>query len=157
MLMTPQTLQTRLQIEIPISKAMAVEVLEVARDGVRVKAPLAPNINHQSTAFGGSVHSLAVLSCWSLVTVTLDEVGADVEYVVIQDSKIDYQVPVASDFTAQSSWIDAGDRDRFLRMLQKHGRARVELQSFVKSEHGEVCASLTGRFVAQVKNRSVGA
>ena len=52
--MTPQTLQRYLHERIPLARAMEVEVRALASDGVELGAPLAPNINHRDTVFGGS-------------------------------------------------------------------------------------------------------
>ncbi|MGD8828046.1 MAG: YiiD C-terminal domain-containing protein, partial [Gammaproteobacteria bacterium] len=52
---------------IPLIAHMGVEVCPVGEDGIRLRAPLAPNSNHIGTAFGGSLHGLATLACWGLV------------------------------------------------------------------------------------------
>ena len=54
---------------------MQVAVVSAAADAVTLSAPLAPNINHRSTAFGGSVSTLAILSAWSLVNLRLRAEG----------------------------------------------------------------------------------
>lgn len=142
-------LQGRLDHEIPISKAMGVEVVEAGRDRVVLLAPLGPNMNHKSTAFGGSVNAVAVLSCWALLSQTLQGTDLDVDYVVVQDSKIDYVRPISADFEAVSSWESEDSRERFFSFLERKGLARVTLISEVRSE-GQVCARFEGRFVAQI-------
>ncbi len=57
--MTPSELQTYLHTHIPLSKAMEVEVVQATPDIIELRAPLAPNINHRGTAFGGSISTLA--------------------------------------------------------------------------------------------------
>jgi len=52
---------------IPLSAAMGVRVRSATPRRVELEAPLAPNINHQSTVFGGSASALAMLSAWTLV------------------------------------------------------------------------------------------
>jgi thioesterase domain-containing protein len=56
---------------IPLSKAMAVSVLSIDENGVILSAPLLPNINHRSTAFGGSISAVTILSAWTFVHVRL--------------------------------------------------------------------------------------
>jgi thioesterase domain-containing protein len=63
--MSPATLQAYLHEHIPLTRALAVEVVEVGLQRVQLAAPLAPNRNHRQTAFGGSVASLAMLAGWS--------------------------------------------------------------------------------------------
>ncbi len=142
---TPSELTQQMHDQIPLSKAMQVRVEKSSTDSVLLSAPLAPNINHKKTAFGGSVHSAAVLSCWALVTETVRDLN--VEYVVIQDSSIDYVSPVTTDFMAESAWATAGEREKFIETLAKKGLARARLTAEVRTSSG-VCAKLTGRFAA---------
>ena len=64
---TPAQLQLYLHQHIPLSAAMQVRVLAATPDEVLLQAPLAPNINHRETVFGGSASALAILAAWSLV------------------------------------------------------------------------------------------
>lgn len=145
----PKEFQLRLHHEIPISSHMKIEVLEVREDRARVQAPLAPNINHKSTAFGGSVHAVAVASCWSLITGFVELQGLDANYIVIQDSEISYLNPISSDFSALAEWESESARTKFLTTLTKKGRARATLVSQVTSGEG-IGAQLKARFAAQL-------
>jgi thioesterase domain-containing protein len=51
-----------LHAHIPLSRAMAVEVQAATPVCVRLCAPLAPNINHRETVFGGSASAVAILA-----------------------------------------------------------------------------------------------
>lgn len=144
------SLQERLNHEIPIAQAMGVKVLETDREHVRLFAPLVQNMNHKSTAFGGSVNAVAVLSCWALLSQTLKGTALAVDYVVVQDSRIDYQLPISSDFEAVSEWQNLESRDKFFSILERKGLARITLVSEVRSQ-GKVCARFEGRFVAQTR------
>jgi thioesterase domain-containing protein len=143
----PVELTKQMHEQIPLSKAMQIRVEKSSQKSVVVVAPLLPNINHKKTAFGGSVHSAAVLACWALVTEAVKDL--DIDYVVIQDSKIDYVSPVTEDFTAESAWASLDDREKFLTTLEKRGAARAKLSAEVRTSKG-VCAKLEGRFAAGV-------
>jgi len=52
--MQPTELQTSLHERIPLSRAMGVTVPQAEPTGVVLSAPLAPNVNHSGTVFGGS-------------------------------------------------------------------------------------------------------
>jgi thioesterase domain-containing protein len=143
---------SRIHHEIPLAKAMRVEVMQASFDQVTVKAPLAPNINHKQTAFGGSVHSLGLLSCWALVTATsslMEAEGFAADYIVVQDSKIDYQKPIAKDFASSTRWPSEAEKEKFLTTLRRRGRARATLRSEITTDDG-ICATLEARFVAQI-------
>ena len=70
--MLPDQLERYLHEHIPLSKAMGVSVLSVGEEAVTLRAPLAPNINHRETVFGGSASALAILAAWSLLHTRLD-------------------------------------------------------------------------------------
>ena len=68
---TPERMQAidiehYLHAHIPLSLAMGVKVLSSSREAVRLSAPLAPNINHRATVFGGSASAVALLAAWAL-------------------------------------------------------------------------------------------
>ncbi len=129
---------------IPLYCAMEAAVERAGADSVALVAPLAPNTNHQSTAFGGSVASLATLACWGWLWVLLRDAGIDARLVVAR-SEIDYLKPVTTTLHAQ---CDAAATRAFLDGLARKGRARIELEAVVTDDAGVVCARFTGRFVA---------
>ena len=59
---TAPELASDLHAHIPLSAAMQVSVAAVDADGVTLQAPLAPNINHRDTVFGGSASAVAILA-----------------------------------------------------------------------------------------------
>ncbi len=86
----PAALQRYLYAQMPLSKAMGVRVLEANAALVRLSAPLAPNLNHRQTFFGGSAAALATLAAWALAhQKLLAEEGLDA-HLVIQRSSMEY-------------------------------------------------------------------
>ena len=79
---TPRDLEVYLHEHIPLSQAMQVSVVEASPDRVVLRAPLAPNINHRDTVFGGSSASLAMLASWLLLLVRLESEGLECRLVV---------------------------------------------------------------------------
>ena len=65
--MSPIELEQYLHEHIPLSKAMQVSVLAAEEAAVLLAAPLAPNINHRATVFGGSASAVAIFSAWLLL------------------------------------------------------------------------------------------
>jgi thioesterase domain-containing protein len=150
MMLSNEALETAIHADFPIARAMSLRVKEASISHVTLEAPLVANTNHESTAFGGSVYSLAVLSCWALVSQCLQEWEFDVDYVVVQDGHIDYTIPVAGDFEATSSWASEREAQKFRTMLAKKGVARASLTSTVRSQ-GRDCAMMEGRFAARIE------
>ncbi len=91
--MDTRELQQYLHEHIPLSKAMGVEVLAATPESAKLSAPLAPNINHRDTVFGGSAAALASLSAWSLLHIRLRQEGIG-SRIVIQKSALDYERPI---------------------------------------------------------------
>lgn len=133
---------------IPITEDMQMAVVELNDQSVILKAPLPANINHHQTAFGGSIYSLAVLSCWVLVHNTLKNLNHKLDYIVIQSGNMEYLNPITDEFFAKSNWNSS--LEDFLKTLEKKKRARLSLNSEVTCKQ-KVCAQFSGRFVVGLK------
>lgn len=114
---------------------------------LRLRAPLAANINDKGTVFGGSMASIATLAAWGLLTLRLGGEGIKAE-VYVADSQLKYLRPLVADLAAEA-WLDEGtDWDTFLRSYRERGRARAQLVARVTDPDGGVVAEFTGRFAA---------
>lgn len=142
-------LEKYLHRQIPLSAAMRVSVRSATADSVVLAAPLEPNINHKSTAFGGSVSALGILAAWSLLHLRLTDAGLACE-VVIQSSQMDYDRPISGAFTARSSLVDGSMWPGFLKMLTRKKLARIEVRSDLIYEE-TVVGRFSGKFVAFLK------
>ena len=145
--LTPQALQDYLHAHIPLSKAMAVEVKTASPAGVLLTAPLAPNINHRDTVFGGSASAVAILSAWALLHVSMLDANIKAR-LVIQKNSMSYDLPMPTDFSAEAAIAPSPEKwQRFLATLQKHKRARISIQSVLNCE-GQKVGEFEGDFVA---------
>jgi thioesterase domain-containing protein len=144
--MTAAELQAYLHGHIPLSAAMQVVVDEAGPGRVRLRAPLAPNINHRETVFGGSASAVAILAAWSLLHLRLRADGL-ASRLVIQRNTMDYALPILGEFTATSALAVPDAWPRFLRTLARMGRARAQVHAVLESG-GQVVGRLTGEFVA---------
>lgn len=141
-----QTLQQYLYDHIPLSSAMQVQVISAQEEEVILAAPLAPNINHMETVFGGSASAVAILAAWSLLHVRLKS-AAIASQLVIQSNTMEYALPIKGGFTARSCLADAADWQRFVRTLARKGRARIAVIAVLEYE-GRQVGRLQGEFVA---------
>lgn len=139
-------LQAALAREIPLSRAIGITVASWDGRTVRLAVPLAPNVNHQDTAFGGSLSAAATLAGWSALWLLLDAHGM-AHQVVIQDASIEYRHPVTTDFTVACTLPEASTVARFLTTLRQRDRARLGLVATVGSP-GEELVRFEGRYVA---------
>ena len=143
--MTPiATLEYTLHSEIPISQAMGIRVAYYDGATLRLAAPLAPNINHKCTAFGGSLYTLAVLCGWGMLYLKLAEAALH-KHIVIQESNIRYVLPVDQDMQAECLLDDAVFQ-HFLRTLNKYDRARLSLDVVITQDN-RPAVEFSGRYV----------
>jgi thioesterase domain-containing protein len=138
-------LQRYLHAHIPISAAMGVEVDHAAASGVRLRAPLEPNINHRSTVFGGSASAVAILAGWTLLHVRLSH-GGHGSRIVIQNSYVHYDAPIDDEFEAVALPPPDEAWGRFVRTLERRGKARIEIR-VVLEQAGRIAGGLTASYV----------
>lgn len=139
-------IEAYLHRHIPISAGMGVQVLACARSGVTLAAPLAPNLNHRATVFGGSASAVAILAAWTWLHFALRE--ADLRSrLVIQRNTMDYVAPIDGDFTAECAGLEDAAFEKFIRTLKRHGKARTELGAQLLL-NGKVVAKFAGEYVA---------
>lgn len=139
-------LQRTLYEEIPLSRAMGLTVRAYTGESLTLAAPLSLNLNHKSTAFGGSLYSALVLAGWGLLFLKLAE-GDERAQVVIQDGSIDYFFPVERDFEATCRVPENPAMHRFLEMFRRRQKARVRLEAAVVVD-GREAVSFRGTYVA---------
>ncbi len=133
--MTLDEITAYLHAQMPITRSLGARV--EAHDGasVRIAAPLAPNLNHFATAYGGSLAAVAILSGWVLVDLQLRDRGI-ANRLVIQRSVFDFAAPVDGDFTATSVLPAQAAWGRFLATLARHHTARVTIATTVACASG---------------------
>jgi thioesterase domain-containing protein len=135
-----------LRSRVPLAAAMGLTVRAADARRVELVAPLIPNINHAETVFGGSAVALAILAAWTLLYVRETARGSHAQ-LLIQRSLMTYERPISGDFQAVCELTDESSYQRFQTMLERHGRARITLQSILLHEAARA-ASFEGDFVA---------
>jgi thioesterase domain-containing protein len=130
--------------KIPITRAMGVRVEDYDGERLVLSAPLAENVNHLGTAFGGSLNALAVLSGYGLLWLELREAEC---HIVIRKSSISYERPVRGELRATCVRPEAGALAEFKQSFRQKGKARIALSATVEDQ-GEVAVRFEGTFVA---------
>ena len=139
-------LEKYLHEKIPLTVAMGVRVAECDDAHLVLTAPLEPNRNHLGTAFGGSLHSLATLSGYSLLWWLLRSPEA---HIVIRESTIRYEKAVSGELRAICHAPAPRELEGFWRDFSRKGKARLSLAATIEHE-GHVAVQFTGVFVAIV-------
>jgi len=139
-MMKAGSLQKYLHERIPISKAMGVEVLEATLNGVKLAAPLSPNVNHRETVFGGSASAVSLL----YLRLKNENISSSI---VIQKCTMTYEHPITDMFTASSVVCDLLSWEKFITTLKRKNRARVKVNSILHCNNRKV-GEFEGDFVA---------
>ena len=130
---------------IPITREMGIGVAAIDEEGVRLTAPLEPNINHRSTVFGGSASAVASLAAWTLVHVRLRERGLT-SRIVIQRNAVEYLLPITGTFEAFCPAPAARSWERLVEGVERRGRGRITLEVELIFE-GEIVGTFSGAYV----------
>lgn len=144
--MDAHELQRYLHDHIPLTEAMGVSVESAEEGKVVLRAPLEPNINHRDTVFGGSASALAILAGWALVHVRMRALGHSPRRIVIQRNRMEYERPIEGEFRAECSAPEPAAWERFLRILERRGMARLALEARVL-EGSAVAGRFQGDYV----------
>lgn len=144
--MTLDELKSHLLADIPLARAMALDLAGWDGRTFVVTAPLEPNRNDKGCAFGGSLASLMTLAGWGASVLRLGERAEGAE-VYVQDSHIRYLAPVWQDIVIHA-FSDDEAPEAFAAAYLDRGRARTHVQAECRLDDGTVAASLSARFVA---------
>jgi len=135
--------------KIPLARAMGARIERLDADGLVATAPLAANVNHMGTAFGGGLQALATLAGWGVTLVTA---GDDERYrVVVREVGMKFLAPVRGDLVARARWPDEADARAFRERLRARGRARLQVRVVIGPDEAPE-AEFEGEFVAMARD-----
>jgi len=140
-----QYLEQYIHDHIPLSKAMAVEVHEASNQQVILFAPLAPNINHRDTMFGGSASALAILSAWCLLFTKLEHQALSGRIVIHKNSML-YEKPMFDGVTAIAPSPDETTWLKLVKALSRNRMARIPVNVVLECS-GQKVGQFEGEFV----------
>ena len=145
-----QRLQATLDAMPPVA-AMGIRIAGYADGTLRLRAPLAANVNDKGNAFGGSLCSLMTIAGWGLAFLQLAEAGLDAD-IYVADSRIRYLKPVYEDLVAQARLETAGEEGAdaldLTATLRAQGRVGFRVNARTVLTDGASAAVLGGRYVA---------
>ena len=127
-----EAMELYLHKHIPLAAAIGVRVRAARPDETVLEAPLPPDRNHRSTAFGGSLSSLAMLAGWTVVHCILrarDIAGT----IVIQRSRQHFSEPVTDAFLAACQGPTPAALAHFIESVERYGKGRLRLKVAIHS------------------------
>jgi thioesterase domain-containing protein len=130
--------------QIPITRAMGVQVAAYDGSEFVVTAPLGANHNHLGTAFGGSLAAVATLAAYGFLWL---ELGDRTVHLVIRDSALSYRRPVRREICAICRRPSDAEINAFKAAVAQKGKGRISLRVMIE-EDNEVAVEFEGTFVA---------
>lgn len=133
---------------IPISQHMGVKVVNYTGSELTLAAPLANNINHQLSAFGGSLFSIAALAGWGMMQLKLCEEHLDAN-TVVASGDVSFLLPVTGELCCTCSLPD--DWPLFLQKIHGKGKGSVNMVSAITTDD-EAAMQFNGCYVVSLRN-----
>lgn len=128
-------LQDFLHQQLPLTAAMQVSVSHYDGLSLVLSAPLACNHNDKSTAFAGSISSLATVCGWGALMLWAKDHYDDCQ-VAVSHADIHYKKPVNGDFWAKAILPDAATLAHLQKTLSHKGLVRAQLYIEVGDDKG---------------------
>lgn len=144
-------LQELLYEEIPLCHALQLNVESWEGHELNIKLPLAPNMNHLSSAFGGSLYCGAVLVGWGWLHLRLRELGITNGHIVIQGGHVSYPLPVLGDSMAVCAAPSEAAWNKFQTMFTRHRKGRLILNTAIRYD-GKEAVLFEGQYVVYCEN-----
>jgi len=138
-------LQQTFNEEIPLTKAIGIQVVEYTGSSLTLSAPLANNTNHKRTAFGGSLYSVAILAGWGLIYLRLRALGL-AGNIVIQESHVRYIHPVSDDIAVTCHIESEAYFQKFINFFNRRDIARISLVSLIE-QNSTIALEFEGNYV----------
>ena len=139
---TAEALESTLHRLIPLSLAMEVTVHKFTGTHLVLRAPLAPNINHQGSAFGGSLTAISALAGWGMVQLQLGLMGITA-LTVVGHADTRFMRPVFGPLVCHAQLPETFGE--FKAHLRDSGKASIYLKTLVVHE-GQTAMEATSQF-----------
>ncbi len=139
-----EEINTYLNRYVPLFQAMQARLEQCDDSGLRMRAPLEPNINDKGIAFGGSMAAIAALTGWALTRITLREHNEQAE-IVITEGVLKFLRPVRGEIVTECERPQTSMSEAFIESYRRRGKARWTVEVVVRAE-GEKAMTFTGHY-----------
>jgi len=122
---------------LPITRYLGMSLEHFDGERLALGIDLQPSINDKLTAFGGSLFSACVMTCWGMVYLQARRRGINPNMVVTH-GEIDYLAPVAdARIVSHCEQPEELEWAAFFEQFAHRGKARVTLHSSISSNGRE--------------------
>ncbi|MBB3167477.1 thioesterase domain-containing protein [Simiduia aestuariiviva] len=129
---------------LPLTGFMGLRLDHYDGQTLVLKAPLAPNINDKSTAFGGSLYNAAVMACWGMIYLQTQARGVKCNQVVAE-GKIKYKAPVQGDIRAICQAPSPDQLNALFDAFNSNGKASIWLSATIECS-GRLAVEFEGKY-----------
>ena len=133
---------------IPLSQHMGLTVSLYDGQTLELRAPLAPNINHQQTAFGGSLLSACALAGWGLLQLQLGHLGR-LGNVVVAEAPSKFLLPVKEELRVRCHLPDDFS-DLAKALLQRGSKSLSVTAAVYDGQEAPVAMQVDARYVIRL-------
>lgn len=130
---SPTEMTEWLHRTVPLSAAMEVRVVRLEEGKATLTMPLAPNVNHMGTVFGGSLNALGLLTAAAAALTRLRRDGYE-HQLVVSRSEYDYHRPAPSAPEATAE-ITAPQWSQIRPALEAGNPARLEIKTIITTQN----------------------
>ena len=130
-------LKTVLAKNIPFVERTGLEILELEHGYVKMKMPLAPNLNHVQMMYAGALYTLAELPGGAIFATSFD---AKRYYPIVKDMSIRFRRPAKTDVTVEIR-LSPEAAAEIQERADRDGKADYDWECELKDESGEVVAT----------------
>ena len=141
-----EQLQTIWHEQIPLSKAMQMQIKDFDGDLLTTRASLEPNVNVHGTAFAGSLYAIQALTGWGMMHLQLQLNALDAS-IVIASGQINYAKPVGEDIAVRCSF---GEHLTEMQKLKSTGKGRFPLTCDVLLADGSRAGEFSGIYAVRL-------
>ena len=143
-------LKNKLHKQIPLTKYMQIDPIQIKDNKLITTAPIKPNINDKQTGFAGSLSTLVTISAWSVCYLLIEEqLNFKDTMIAIIKSDTSYKAPVTKDFYCQTVFPDDEQIKMVKQKLQSKGSASLRIKSQI-IEDNKVCVDFEGIYVIKL-------
>ncbi|MFO7964959.1 MAG: YiiD C-terminal domain-containing protein [Desulfobacterales bacterium] len=127
---------------VPFIERIGIEALKMDADGIRIKVPLEPNINHIGSMYAGALWTLAEVMGGAVYHVYLAVEGT---FPIVKELNIKFVRPAATDITCEYQ-MDTAEADRLKDECIEKGKANYDISLELKDAGGNVVAASQGYY-----------
>ena len=141
-----EDLQAYVYEHIPIVRKNNFKIVEFG-ERIEVSGNFKEHINHRNSVFGGSLSNALIISAWAYARKIIHGFDCANTIIVIQTQEVKFILPVTKKFTSVNKEVSNQIKDKALAMLNKFGKTRLEIESYIThEEENDILASFKGQF-----------